>query len=334
MAQTIKPVKLSNSPRAASVQFSDFSNLFHLSLLGTMVTDENNQIIYVNPAFEKLTGYPASEVCGQTPALLQSDQHNSDFYEAMWQSVRDRGTWQGEVWNRKKSGDIYPELLSINRIVDGSTGDIHHLGLLVDLSCARRGQGVQVDEAMRDARTGLANNLAMRRHIERLLAMARMQLRSVAVLYIDLDGLQTVNDLCGQQQGQCVLKSFIQTIQSIIRENDLFARAKGDEFVVALGMADCAESVAFELADKIFSHISTLLENDFYGLNVRCSIGISIYPGNADTFDELIRAAEMAMHEAKSQGGGCLFNFTKSWVHPVDLFTYSSDPNLWNNFYM
>lgn len=303
-------------PELFNFNQTDFSYLFHLSPLGAMVTDSDNQILYVNPTFERLTGYAADEAVGQTPALLQSSRHDGEFYKSMWHSLLTGGSWQGEIWNRKKSGIIYPEMLTINRLVDIRTGSVSYLGLFFDMTQKKQTEEILDYEANHDMLTGLANNTCMRRHLDTVLTRARNQLRSIAVLYIDLDGFKSVNDSRGHLEGDCVLKSFAQKLKASVRESDFVARVGGDEFVVVLDMVGSGEEAAYDVAEKILATIKSPVEEENSHTQVGCSIGISVFPCNGESVNELLNAADMAMYKVKRQGGGYLYNLTRKWFRP------------------
>jgi diguanylate cyclase (GGDEF)-like protein/PAS domain S-box-containing protein len=309
----------------AKSKLVDFNYMFRWSSLSVMVTNSENLIIYVNPSFERLTGYWAEEAIGLTPKIMRSGQHSSEFYRAIWKSVRQYGNWQGEIWNRNKTGHTYPASLSINRIVDERTGEICYLGLFCDISLHKQKEEILNYEATHDLLTGLANNAYMRRHLDRVLSLARAQCRALAVLYIDLDGFKTINDQCGHHEGDSVLKLFAQILKSSIRETDFVARAGGDEFVVILNDLELADKVAFEVAEKILATLPPSLEFASSNFNVGCSIGISTFPGNGATANELLKAADMAMYKAKRQGGGYLLSMPDHWIIPASQKVYVQD---------
>jgi len=293
---------------------SRFGYLFDLSPLGAMVTNADNQIVYVNPAFERLTGYAARDAVGLSPSVLGSGRHGEDFYCSMWNALSVAGCWQGEIWNRRRDATLFAAVLTINRLVDAQSGSVSYLGLYLDITQKKQREDLLAYEASHDLLTGLANNTCMRRHLDRVLVQARTHLRSIAVLYIDLDGFKMINDSCGHQGGDSVLKSFARKLQSSVRETDFVARVGGDEFVVVLDMMGKTEEAAFEVAEKILATLKAPLEDELPVAQVGCSIGISIFPCSGESVSELINAADKAMYRIKRQGGGYLFNLTSNWL--------------------
>lgn len=302
-----------NHPAAAHcvspVDVNNIDRVFHLSPLGAIATDAATQIVYVNLAFEHVTGYAPHEALGCTPSLLHSGRHGKEFYRAMWQSLRLQGWWQGEVWNRNKNGDIYPEWLTINRICNKRNSHVLYLGLFSDISRRKEQESVCNYEATHDVLTGLANQVQLQRHLYAALERARVQQRSVAVLYIDLDRFKLVNDHCGHERGNQLLKSVAGRLQAAVRQVDFIARVGGDEFVVVLDGLRASEHVATEVARKILATLSAPLYVDSLVADIGCSIGISIFPDHGDSVGELLKTADIALYKAKRHGGGCLFQF-------------------------
>lgn len=310
MEQTI-----ANSANLSVTSISEminFSELFQYSLTGVMITDSENQIIYVNPSFEKMTGYFAYEVIGLNPAALYADQHTEDFYEVIWQSMQHSGNWQGEVWMRYKNGRFFPGILSVNRVVNEKTGDICQLGFFINSGLREPNEEYVQDEAPYDLLTGLANSAHMCRHLDRVLSVARVQSREIALLYIELSRFNAVNEICGYRAGEHVLDSFARILKSSVGDTDFVARVGGNKFVIILDVLSSPENAALEVAEKIFSSDSYPIEIDSFNFKVGCSIGVSTFPGSGKTINELIRAADLALCEAKQGGGGCLFNLTKT----------------------
>ena len=293
----------------ASKNVAEYKRLFQWSPLGAMITDADNRIVYVNSSFERTSGFTLEDVLGFTPTILHSGRHGKEFYQAMWLAIRGRGCWQGEVWNRKKNGEVYPEWLSISRVNDEASANVYHLGLFLDISQRKQKEEMLTYEATHDLLTGLANNQYMRRHLDHAVSQASLRKNSIAVLYIDLDGFKSVNDHCGHQEGDCVLKSFAMKLRHSVRETDFVARVGGDEFVVVLDLAGADEKIVYEVAEKILSTLSKPLDLDSTSMHVSCSIGISVFPGNGNSVNDLLKTADLAMYKAKRQGGSRLFRY-------------------------
>jgi len=299
----------SGATRGSTVDIDHIDQVFHLSPFGAMATDTATRIVYVNPAFECVTGYMTEETVGCTPAILHSGRHGREFYDSMWRSLQIQGWWQGEIWNRHKNGDIYPEWLTINRICNNPEGRIAYLGQFSDISQRKEQDAILNYESTHDSLTGLCNHLQMQRYLHGRLLQARAQQRSVAVLYIDLDRFKLVNDCCGHEQGNLLLQIVSEKLRACVREADFVARVGGDEFVVVLDVLRSSENVAFDVAQKILTALAETIQLDSLVAKVGCSIGISIFPDNGDSVSELLKTADMAMYKAKRQGGGCIFRF-------------------------
>ena len=269
---------------------------------GIMVTDSNNRIKAVNPAFKKITGYGKEEVLGQNPSLLSSGHHDQKFYEKLWQHLSESGTWEGEVWNRRKNGDIYPQWLSIATVKESGGRVTDHVAVLVDITQRKETEEQIVHQATHDPLTGLPNRILFFDRISQAITVARREEKSIAVLFVDLDGFKPINDVYGHLTGDLMLKEVAQRLTYAVREMDTVARFGGDEFALVLPCTedcDIANSIAQELLSLIKKPY--LIENQ--QLVIGCSIGIAYYPQDGVTADLLISCADQAMYRAKSNGG-------------------------------
>ncbi len=271
-----------------------------------MVTDAKGVILRVNRAFSKITGYSADEVVGQNPRLLKSGRHDADFYRAMWTSIQSTGGWQGEVWDRRKSGEEYPKWLTISAVrgVDGAV--THLIGTHIDISERKKAEEKINELAYFDQMTGLANRTLL---LDRLKQAKRASSRNGshgALMFIDLDNFKTLNDTLGHDMGDLLLKQVAQRLASCVRDGDTVARLGGDEFVVMLTNLSGSESeAAFGVegtADKVLSSL-----NETYVLKQRtvhntASIGITLFMGQFASTDDLMKQADMAMYKAKETG--------------------------------
>ena len=271
------------------------------SLDGIMITNVNGIIESVNPSFSQLTGYSAEEAIGQTPALLSSGLHNKDFYRTLWATLLQQGHWQGEIWNKRKNGEIYPEWLSITAI-RGEDGDICQFAAIFSDISERKYQETKIHQlAYLDELTGLANRRMFLDRLKLALANAHRHQHQMAVLFLDLDLFKRINDTLGHQAGDDALKEVAKRLQATVREGESVARLGGDEFTILL--PEITDTTSLEnLAKRLVSQFDLpfrLLEQDFF---LTTSIGISVYPRDAQSADQLIKHADVAMYQAKNAG--------------------------------
>lgn len=303
-------------PCAAVISFSDITPLveaeeslrlsqsvFEAAGEGIMVTDADNRVVAVNPAFSAITGYAAAEVIGAKPSLLASGQHDATFYQTMWQRLLTDGRWEGEIVNRRKDGTTYIEWLKISVIPD-SRGRPHRFVALFSDVTERKQQEERVwRQANYDALTGLPNRQLLADRLERTIAQAHRHDAEVALLFIDLDRFKPVNDTHGHAVGDALLRQVGRRLQGILRDEDTVARVGGDEFVAVLaGLRD--DEAPERAAGKIVAALSAPFHVDAHELDISCSIGIAVYPRDADSGDALVGRADAAMYAAKQAGRG------------------------------
>lgn len=260
------------------------------------------RIVAINPAFTKVTEYAEAEVLGQHMRILQSGKHDPSFYQQMWATLLSLGHWQGEIWNRRKSGDVYLEWLSISALTDADGKVTHYIGVAADLSRMNRTQTDLERMAHRDALTGLPNRLMLMSRLEHSLEHSRRDNSICAVLFQDLDRFKQVNDTLGHGAGDELLKQVAERMRKRLREVDTVARLGGDEFVVVLEGLSTPEE-----ATKVAEHLVQELNRPFSlsetgQADVGASIGISLFPRDAQTPQELLEKADQALYAAKSAG--------------------------------
>ncbi len=272
------------------------------ALNGIMVTDSHNKVELVNPAFTKITGYTSDEIVGKEPDILKSGYHSSEFYAEMWQSLNRTGEWAGEIWNRRRNGEVFPEWLAISAIRDGQGLLSHYVGIFTDISRRKQLEYDLQRMAFHDPLTGLANRaLFFDRLSQELRDVTRYGGYRVAVMYVDLDQFKLVNDVHGHEAGDLLLQQVANRLSAAVRNVDTVARLGGDEFAIVLThIADAAVAVA--VAGKIV----TLLAEPFQLGQTRCqvsaSIGIALGPDNGADADSLVKEADRAMYDAKRGG--------------------------------
>ena len=269
---------------------------------GVIITDEDEAIVEVNPAFTKLTGYTAEEAIGHTPAFLQSGRHDRHFFRRMWSTLREEGYWQGEIWNRRKNGETFPELLSISAVTDQARNVTHYVGLFVDITRQKENESKLEYLANHDALTGLPNRDQLVSRMEQLLTVVEHHGQNLAVLMIDLDRFKDVNDSLGHTAGDQLLIRVAERLTSQFPQADAVARLSGDEFAVVLtGLEDDAE--AGRIAEQLIQTLGDPWElPDGQQVRVMASVGISLYPRFTDTAHGLLQQADTALYRAKEEG--------------------------------
>lgn len=259
-------------------------------------------IVAINPAFTKVTEYAEGEVLGQHMRILQSGKHAPSFYQQMWATLLSLGHWQGEIWNRRKSGDVYLEWLSISALTDADGKVTHYIGVAADLSRMNRTQTDLERMAHRDALTGLPNRLMLMSRLEHSMEHSRRDNSICAVLFQDLDRFKQVNDTLGHAAGDELLKQVAERMSKRLREVDTVARLGGDEFVVVLEGLSTPEE-ATRIADHLIQELNRPFRlSDTGEAQIGASIGISFFPRDAQTTQELLEKADRALYAAKSAG--------------------------------
>jgi diguanylate cyclase (GGDEF)-like protein/PAS domain S-box-containing protein len=276
------------------------ASVFDNSQEAILITDADNLIIDVNPAFTHITGYSHEEVLGRNPNLLSSGHHDQAFYAEMWQSLEQKKAWRGEIWNQRKSGEIYAELLSIATICSDDGKVQRYVGVFSDISYLKEHEAELSRVAHYDALTGIPNRVLLADRMKQAIAETARERSMVAVCYLDLDGFKSINDTLGHDAGDQVLVEVSRRIRQTIRAGDTVARLGGDEFVVLLELEKGEECVATleRLLDVIAQPI-TVKDNPQM---LSASIGVSIYPLDDEDSDTLLRHADQAMYVAKQSG--------------------------------
>ena len=274
---------------------------FHHSGEAIMITDHDNCIVTVNPAFTELTGYTQEEVVGKNPSMLSAGRTTREEYERMWAAISLKGYWQGEIWDRRKDGGVYPKWLSISVMRDESGEIRFHIAHFSDISAERAAEAKLHHMAHHDMLTGLSNRVSLKDRLEHALALARRESSRVALLFIDLDRFKSINDTLGHHVGDELLIAVSQRLRQCVRESDLVARLGGDEFVVMLPGLDQSAAAA-SVAEKIVASIGEPYLIGAHTLYTTPSVGIAIYPEDGADGESLMRDADAAMYHAKSAG--------------------------------
>lgn len=268
---------------------------------GVMITDARKIIRSVNQAFEKTTGYTAREAIGNTPAMLKSGHHDKNFYREMWDSLNKNGQWQGEIWNRHKSGEIYPEWLSISTVKDSQQRVINYVGIFSDAHTQEYVLERLQYLAYYDGLTGLPNRRLFLDRLNISMSHARRDRHMMAVVFIDLDKFKQINDTLGHKIGDAVLVGVAERMKGCLREGDTLARLGGDEFTAILPVVSHPDA-AGNVARKFLECLADPLNIDGQELRITASIGISIFPDDGEDADSLLHHADTAMYQIKGTG--------------------------------
>jgi diguanylate cyclase (GGDEF)-like protein/PAS domain S-box-containing protein len=282
------------------------SLVFESTRDGVMVTDSEGNILTVNRAFTEITGYREDEARGKRPNLLRSGRHEPAFYQAMWAAIRATGYWQGEIWNRRKNGETYPEWLTINCVRDSWGGISHYVGVSTDLSQIRRSEEQLDHLAHYDPLTNLPNRAMLLMRLAHALERAKRHHQRIGVLHIDLDHFKNVNDSLGPTTGDTLLREVVKRLGGRVRKEDILGRLGGDDFLMVLepviesgDVAEIARDLLELLAPPFACRDSADAAHELF---LGASIGISVYPDDGSEVAELLRDAEVAMYRAKERG--------------------------------
>lgn len=294
--------------KAMSKRLELAMHVFSQGSEGILITDKHNQIISVNRAFEKITGYQEAEVLGREPSLLSSGRQEKSFYKKMWKSLQEIGRWEGEIWNQRKSGEIYPQWLTISRVGSKSAPEMHYVAVFSDITQRKLAEKEIERLAFYDALTGLPNRYLLKDRATQQQSLAEAGRQSFGLAFIDLDHFKEVNDVHGHESGDDLLKQVVGRMRDYMRDSDTLARLGGDEFVWVI-----AGIPPTELENRITALLRRIAEPyQVLGnwVHISASIGLAIYPEDGDNFDILLKHADMAMYESKKVGRNtwCFFN--------------------------
>jgi diguanylate cyclase (GGDEF)-like protein/PAS domain S-box-containing protein len=266
-----------------------------------LIADTDNKIVAVNHAFTQITGYSKEDVIGQNPKLLNSGRQSKAFYSLMWQSLQRYGLWRGEIWNRRKSGEIYAELLSIATICDDNGKIQRYVAVFSDISMLKEHEAELNRAANYDALTGVPNRRLLTDRLQQAIARTQHHNRILAICYMDLDGFKHINDQYGHEVGDQLLMEVTQRLQQVLRAEDTLARLGGDEFVLLLN-GRAFERDYYPVLDRILSIVATPINYETHELALSASVGVTFYPNNNADGDTLLRHADQAMYIAKQTG--------------------------------
>lgn len=291
------------------------ANVFIHAREGITVTDADCIIVDVNQAFTRITGYDRDEVLGQNPRILQSGRQNKAFYVAMWRDLIANGHWSGEIWNKRKNGEIYPELLTVTAVTDAQGTVIQYVGLFSDITARRQMEDEVNQLAFFDPLTKLPNRRTLGDRLNQTMASSRRSGRYAAIMMLDLDNFKPLNDACGHATGDLLLQEVAARTMGCVREVDTVARIGGDEFVVMLSELDHDRTESISAAEIIAQKIRVALAAPYLltltqdgkeasTVEHRCSasIGVMMFMDHETSQEEILRCADTAMYQAKSAG--------------------------------
>jgi diguanylate cyclase (GGDEF)-like protein/PAS domain S-box-containing protein len=291
-------IKMEKQQRISAIAFET-----HEAIL---ITDEDNNIIRVNQAFQKITGYSEEEVIGKNPRILTSGRQSKEFYAAMWKCLLESGTWEGEIWDTRKDGQVYPKWITITAVKDSADKTRSYVGIFSDISLRKKAEEDIYSLAFYDPLTKLPNR---QNFLERIAQAQSISARSHlygALIFLDIDRFKTLNDTLGHDQGDVFLVEVARRLRKCVREIDTVARLGGDEFVVLMEEIDADEEAASQrvalVAEKIRLAIAEPYLLKGHQLHSSCSLGVCICRGDDEPIEALLKQADMAMYQAKQSG--------------------------------
>ena len=278
-----------------------YEEVFNNIVEGISIIDNEGIIQAANPAFEKLSGYPIAETIGKHLRIYKTDHYNANFFDKMWQSLTKEGTWSGEIWNEHQNGKIFPELLTVNNIRNESTGSFYYVVVSHDISELKEKEKQITHLAYHDSLTDLPNRALLGDRLTQAIAAAARKRQQILLLFIDLDNFKKVNDTVGHAIGDILLQQAAQRLQSSVRTGDTVARLGGDEFIIMIPVIKNQQEIdeVLQRVQFAFSRPFDLAEHHFH---ITCSIGLTLYPDDGTTPDDLLKNADLAMYQAKHHG--------------------------------
>jgi len=288
-----------------------------------LITDPDANVLRVNQAFEGLSGYSAEELLGKNPRVLQSGRHDKAFYQAMWSELLDTGKWSGEIWDRRKDGEIYPKFMTITAVYDDHHQLTHYVAMSSDISQRKQSEQEIHQLAFYDPLTKLPNRRLLLDRLRQAMAISTRSSRHGAVLFLDLDHFKTINDTQGHAMGDLLLIEVARRLQGCVREGDGVARLGGDEFLVLLedmsAQPDEAATQTELVAEKIRYELNQPYMLKDYECHITPSIGISLFRGHLENVEELLKHADIAMYQAKAAGRNAIRFFDPQMQVALDV---------------
>ncbi|MFA7239502.1 MAG: diguanylate cyclase [Sulfuricellaceae bacterium] len=301
LRNALKVGELEKQAALAEEELRLAAKVFENVLEGVLVTDANTIILSVNPAFTNITGYLGEEVVGKKPNVLRSKFHSAEFFQEMWRQLESNGQWRGEIWNKRKSGDVFLAWQTISAVRNADGKITHYVSVLFDITERKRHEELVRYQAYHDTLTGLPNRQLFHDRLTQALLYARREGEMLGVMFLDLDRFKEVNDTFGHDVGDKLLCELSRRLKNSIRKGDTVARYGGDEFVLLLPKIKQLDNL-FLLAEKVLESMRAPARIGKQEMKLSTSIGISVYPKDGDQPDTLIKRADGAMYQAKQQG--------------------------------
>lgn len=308
-ALAVQSQLLSNQRIQQEKELSLAAGVFRDTQEGIIITDARARILRVNNAFTRITGYREEEVIGRTPRMLRSGQHDRDFYKTMLLELKASGVWQGEIWSRRKDGELYPEWLNISAVLDQDSKPVQYICIFSDFTEKKLSEDRIYHLAHYDILTELPNRALLQERLTQAVSQAQRRDKPAAILFVDLDYFKRINDTLGHALGDQLLQVISQRLLGCIRKGDTVARQGGDEFIIVLNELQ-KENDAAIVAEHILMEIARPIQLDNHEVVISASIGISLFPSDADDASSLLKNADTAMYRAKEQGRGIYQYFT------------------------
>jgi diguanylate cyclase (GGDEF)-like protein/PAS domain S-box-containing protein len=299
--QTADLASIAIEKEKAEEKLTRAASVFTHANEGIMITDATATIIEVNETFSRITGYSSEDVLGENPKMLQSGRHSAEFYAEMWTTIKAHGHWHGEIWNRRKNGEIYPEMLTISAVIDRAGLVQYYVSLSTDITPMKAYQGQLERIAHYDSLTNLPNRVLLADRLGQAMVQCQRRHQSVAVAFMDLDGFKAVNDNYGHNVGDELLIAVSQRMKEALREGDTLARIGGDEFISVMVDLEKAEDSKPVLKRLLKAAASPVSVNNVV-MQVSASIGVTLYPQDGVDAEQLMRHADQAMYIAKQAG--------------------------------
>lgn len=279
---------------------------------GILIADNRCRITYVNQAFEKITGYNPHEVIGQNPHVLSSGRHGAAFWETFWTAINEKGQWMGEIWNRRRDGEVYPQWISVSRVDTDAHSEPQYIGVFRDITQQKQNEETIERLAFYDELTGCANRYLLRDRVRQKIVEMQRAAKTFALVFIDLDHFKDVNDVYGHAVGDKLLQKVASRLFDHIRETDTLSRIGGDEFVILI--SDVTQDVLDQKAQLLIELVVAPYLINETELNISASIGIARFPDHGDDYDTLLKHADIAMYAAKEAGRNTFMYFESQMI--------------------
>ena len=307
--------------KAAEARLRQAATVFEATTEAIVIASAEYAIVNVNKAFVDITRYQPDEVLGKSPKIFQAELHDDLFYNQVWKEIRANDHWQGEMWNKRKGGELFPVLANINRVKDDEGNTTSYIAVFSDISKLKEAEERLIQLAHHDTLTGLPNRFSFNEHLEQALARAKRHEKKVALMFLDLDRFKLINDTMGHAAGDQLLLKIASRLRGCVRKEDIVCRLGGDEFTVVLEDISHTDDVT-ALAEKIINTVIDPLTICGREVITSISVGISVFPDDADNLQDLTKAADTAMYQAKNNGRNSYSLYTQEMTDKARALLY------------